>query len=56
MTEYQVAWPFTPIDQGNEAEFIERWMAWFADAAEGRLQHPSQMPERDPRGSWRRLP
>ena len=56
MTEYQVAWPFTPIDQGNETEFIERWMAWFADAAEGRLQHPSQMPERDPKGSWRRSP
>lgn len=55
-TEYQVAWPFTPIDQGNETEFIERWIAWFADAAEGRLHHPSRMPERDPEGSWRRSP
>lgn len=45
MTEYQVAWPFMPIDQGNEAEFIERWIAWFADAAEGRLGHPTRMPE-----------
>ena len=53
MTEYQVAWPFMPIDQGNEQEFIERWIAWFADAAEGRLGNPSRMPERDPKGSWR---
>ena len=54
MAEYQVAWPFTPIDQGNENEFVERWIAWFADAAQGRLRHPSHMPERDPGGSWRR--
>lgn len=54
MTEYQVAWPFTPIDQGCEGEFIERWINWFADAAEGKLRHPTHMPERDPKGSWRR--
>jgi hypothetical protein len=54
MTEYQVAWPFTPIDQGSETEFIEQWIAWFADAAEGRLRHPSRMPEQNPMGSWRR--
>jgi serine/threonine-protein kinase len=53
MTEYQVAWPFMPIDQGNETEFIERWIAWFADAAERKLGNPSRMPERDPKGSWR---
>jgi eukaryotic-like serine/threonine-protein kinase len=53
MTEYKVAWPFTPIDQGEEAEFVERWMGWLAAAAEGQLRHPTSMPERDPRGSWR---
>jgi len=53
MTEYQVAWPFTPIDQGNETEFIERWIAWFADAGGGNLRHPTHMPERDPKDSWR---
>ena len=53
-THYQVAWPFTPIDQGSEGEFIERWMGWFADAAEGKLWHPERMPERDPWDSWRR--
>ena len=53
MTEYQVAWPFTPVDQGEDADFIERYMGWLAAAAEGALRHPTSMPERDPRGSWR---
>ena len=50
----QVAWPFTPIDQGDEENFIERWIGWFAEAARGLLRHPSNMPERDPSGTWRR--
>ena len=54
MTAYQVAWPFDTFDQGGEQEFIERWIGWFADAAEGNLRHPHQIPERDPHGSWRR--
>ena len=54
MHSYQVAWPFSPIDQGNETKFIDRWLGWFADAAQGRLSHPRQMPERDPKGTWRR--
>ena len=54
ITDFQVARSFTPIDQGSEEEFIERWMGWFADAAEGRLEHPSYMPEGSPQGSWRR--
>jgi len=53
-TEFQIAWPFTPIDQGDEEEFYERWMGWFADAAEGKLRHPRHMPERDPKDSWRK--
>ena len=28
MGEYQVAWPFAPIDQGDESDFIERWLGW----------------------------
>ena len=51
---YSAARPFTPIDQGNEEEFIERWMGWFAQAAQGSLAYPSRMPEVDPQGSWRR--
>ncbi len=50
---YQVAWPFTPIDKGDEEEFIERWMDWFAEAALGELRRPSARPERDPAGTWR---
>ena len=51
---YQMAWPFTPIDQGGEGDFIERWIGWFSDAAGGLLHRPRRMPERDPKGSWRR--
>ena len=54
VAEYQVAWPFVPIDQGAEGEFIERWIGWFAEAAQGMFRHPSHMPERDPNGTWRR--
>ena len=49
-----LARPFTPIDQGAEGEFIERWIGWFADAAQGQLRYPAGMPEGDPRGSYRR--
>ena len=52
-TLHQVAWPFTSIDQGDEDAFIERWIEWFAEAAQGLLRHPSHMPERNPQGSWR---
>ena len=51
---YQVAWPFTPIDQGDERDCIERWIGWFAEAAEGLLRRPSIMPERNTEGTWRR--
>ena len=51
---YQVARAFTPINQGNEKEFVERWMTWFGTAAKGELRRPSGMPESNPRGSWRR--
>lgn len=54
MTEFQVAWPFTPIEPGNEVDFLERWMTWFAQAAQGQLGNPSSMPERSPEGTWRR--
>lgn len=52
MDVHMVAWPFTPIDQGEEGEFIERWMEWFAEATEGSLREPSHMPEVDT-GEWR---
>ena len=53
MAKYQVAWPFIPIDQGDESNFIERWIGWFAEAAQGLLSDPSHRPERNPNGTWR---
>lgn len=55
LAEFQVAWPFVPIDMGDLDELIGRWASWFADAAQGHLQHPSSMPERSAEGSWRRI-
>lgn len=53
MAEFQAAWPFTKLEPGNEGDFLERWISWFALAAQGQLSHPSSMPERRPEGSWR---
>ena len=52
MAEFQVAWPFTALEPGNDDEFLERWMTWFGEASQGQLGPPSRMPEREP-GSWR---
>ena len=51
INEWQVAWPFTPIDQGETDSFIERWLDWFGQAAAAQMTMPSSMP---PIGSWRR--
>jgi serine/threonine-protein kinase len=32
---------------------IDRWTSWMADAAQGRLQAPSTMPERATPQNWR---
>lgn len=52
MTEYQLAWPFEPVDIADIDEFIDRWASWFADAAQGLLRQPSRMPERDTPRIW----
>lgn len=41
----QLAWKPVPFDQGDEGQFIERWLTWLAEAASGNLKHPSHMPE-----------
>lgn len=41
---YEVAFGPRPIDDEDEAEFIERWTTVFAVAAEGRLKSPSRLP------------
>jgi hypothetical protein len=53
LAEFQVAWPFNRIDLGDEHEFLDRWMTWFAQAVQGQLGNPSSMPEKPPQGSWR---
>ncbi len=41
----QIAWEPLPCDQGDEQQFIERWLGWFAAAVGGTLRHPPSMPE-----------
>lgn len=45
MAERQVAWEPLPFDQGNDEQFIERWLGWFAGAVSGTLHNPPSMPE-----------
>ena len=52
-SEFQVAWPFSPLRINDLDEFIGRWAAWLADASQNRLQYPHKMPEYEPNGSWR---
>jgi len=54
IAEWAVAWPFMPIDQGEEDGFIERWLEWFGQAAAGELPRSSSMRDRPTDGSWRR--
>lgn len=53
MAEWQVAWPFTPVDQGDQGDFMERWLDWFGAAAAGQMSRPSSRPERPSEGTWR---
>ena len=54
MHTYYVEYPFIAIDQGDEDSFVERWMGWFGEAAQGQLRYPSGLPEMETQGSWRR--
>ncbi len=42
----QLDWEPLAFDQGDEEQFIERWLDWFAAAADGSLSRPSAMPEK----------
>ncbi|WP_280408237.1 serine/threonine-protein kinase [Nocardia brasiliensis] len=50
----QVAVPFAPIAGTSVGGFVERWLNWFARAAEETLPQPGMLPEGSPVGSWRR--
>jgi serine/threonine-protein kinase len=54
LAEYHVAWPVTELVLGDLDEFVDRWVGWFAAGVQGRLSHPSRMPERPVDGTWRR--
>lgn len=45
--KFQLAWPVERVSPDNMDEFIERWVEWFAKAANGDLSRSSRMPERD---------
>lgn len=47
MAEFQVAWPFTQLVVEDLHEFVDRWAGWLSDAAQGTMDHPSRMPEKD---------
>ena len=51
---HQVAWPFEVVPLNSLEAFIDRWAGWLADAASGRLNHPSEIPERPIKDTWRR--
>ena len=51
---YQFAWPFMPIDQGDEDSFVERWVVWFGEADQGQLRYPRQLLELEMHGFWLR--
>ncbi len=47
MGMFQLAWPFTYLDPSDLRDFIERWAGWYASAAQGQLNRPRRMPERE---------
>lgn len=53
MAEFQVAWPVMPVVLTELGEFVDRWIGWFAAAADGQLSRPTQMPERPAQDTWR---
>lgn len=54
MGTVQLAWALVEIDTADPSEFVDRWIGWFAEAAQGKLQRPSRMPEMSTHGTWRR--
>lgn len=53
ITEWSLARPVVPIDQGEDDAFIERWLNWFGEAVDGELRHPRGLPEGQPHGTYR---
>ncbi|WP_179887920.1 hypothetical protein [Streptomyces sp. t99] len=49
---HQVAWPFTSLDPGDLGHFIDHWATWLAEAAQGKLTFPVQLPVPTASSSW----
>jgi serine/threonine protein kinase len=49
----QLAWSLRRLVPGQLDEFIERWGGWMGAAAQGRLAHPSSLPEEQILMNWR---
>ena len=45
---------FTMAHPGDCEDFVQRWLDWFASAAEGTLNRPNQLPEHPVPRTWRR--
>lgn len=54
MGTVQLAWPLEEIDRSDPAEFLSRWLGWFAQAVAGTLQQPMMLPEKSSTQKWRR--
>jgi serine/threonine protein kinase len=51
----QLSWGPAPCDHENSEEFINRWLTWFAQAAEGQYPSPRVIPDNPPgRNGWYR--
>lgn len=49
---HQVAWPFASLDPGDLGHFIDHWATWLAEAAQGKLTFPVQLPVPTASSSW----
>lgn len=50
---FQVACPFRMVTATTIDEFIDPWLGWLAQAVQGQLARPRQLPENPPAGTWR---
>ncbi|WP_241656227.1 serine/threonine-protein kinase [Propioniciclava sinopodophylli] len=50
----QLAWSPERLERDDLSDFIDRWLGWFAEASEGQLTHPTNLPERRVADSYRR--
>jgi hypothetical protein len=46
ITRTQLAWDFEELDRSDLSGFVNRWLGWFGQAAQGQLQRPGLIPEK----------